>query len=47
MVRILVETAKRIGKYQPGFGVMRERLEKLHEEEQQGLLYRTSDRTIN
>jgi endoglucanase len=39
MVGILVETVKRIGKYEPGLGFMRERLAKLHREEQVGLLY--------
>ena len=43
MVRILVETAKRIGKYEPGFGVVRRRLEKLHRREQKVLLYQSSD----
>ena len=43
MVRILVQVAKTIGKYQPGFGVVRDRLTKLHQEQQVKRLYATSD----
>jgi endoglucanase len=39
MVAILVQTAKRFGKYERGFGFMRQRLSKLHREEQVKLLY--------
>ncbi len=43
MVRILVETARRIGKYRRGFGIVRKRLAKMHRTEQRGILYATSD----
>ncbi len=39
MVRILVEAAKRIHSYKPGFGIIRERLAKMHEKDQVALLY--------
>jgi endoglucanase len=39
MVAILVETAKRFPRYQPGFRFMRDRLHKLHHDEQVKLLY--------
>jgi putative aminopeptidase FrvX len=44
MVRVLVEAVKRMEKYQPGFGVMRERLTKMHAEEQEEMLYGTMKR---
>lgn len=43
LVRTLVEVVKRYPGYKPHFGVMRERLEKLHETEQRERLYATSD----
>ncbi len=43
MVRVLVEVARRQASYRPGFGVVRERLAKLHAEKQVALLYGTSD----
>ena len=39
MVRILVETVRRIGHYQPGWRFLRDRLSKLHAREQKALLY--------
>jgi endoglucanase len=41
-VRLLVEVARTIHKYKPGFGAVRERLEKLHRE-QEKRLYGTAD----
>ena len=41
MVRVLVEAVKRIGNYKPGFGEVRERLAKMHAEEQEEMLYGT------
>ena len=38
-VRLLVEIARTIGKYKPGFGAVRERMTKLHREKQEKLLY--------
>ena len=43
MVKILIETARRLPNYQPGFRMMRDRLAKLHADEQRELLYGTSD----
>lgn len=43
MVRLLVEAVKRFGSYKPGFGVVRERFARMHREEQEQLLYATSD----
>jgi endoglucanase len=45
MVRLLVEAVKRFGTYKPGFGVVRDRFAKMHREEQEQLLYTTSDQT--
>ena len=42
MVRILVEAIKRIDKYKPGFGEIRDRLAKMHAEEQEEMLYGTA-----
>lgn len=44
MVRILIEVARGMGagKYQPGFGVIRERFRKLHEAEQRARLWATA-----
>ena len=39
LVRLLVETARHIGEYRPGMGVVRRRLSKMHRKEQKGLLY--------
>ena len=44
MVQILVEAGRRIGMYRPGFGVVKERLAKMHETEQKKMLWATSDR---
>jgi endoglucanase len=46
MVRILAKTVERIGAYQPGFGFMRERLSKLHRQQQVGLLYATGSEGV-
>ena len=43
MVRILVETAKRIHLYKPGLGDVRQRLTKMHHDEQIKLLYQPID----
>ncbi|MEI8195808.1 MAG: hypothetical protein WCI73_07865, partial [Phycisphaerae bacterium] len=43
LVRILVAVVRKYPTYQPRFGIMRERLEKLHATEQQAILYATSD----
>jgi putative aminopeptidase FrvX len=44
IVRVLVEAVRRIGNYKPGFGEIRERLAKMHEEEQKEMLYGTVTR---
>ena len=43
LVRLLVEVARRIGDYEPGLGVVRKRLAKMHREEQRALLYGTAE----
>jgi endoglucanase len=37
MVRLLMETVRRFGKYEPGLEVFRKRLSKMHREEQRGM----------
>jgi endoglucanase len=43
MVRLLVEAARRFPSYQPGFRTVKDRLAKMHRDEQRPLLYATSD----
>jgi endoglucanase len=43
MVRLLLEAVKRFGAYTPGFGIVRDRFARMHREEQEKLLYATSD----